>query len=413
MALATVVRLVRAAFLPLYRTGQIKQAVLDSVTVAAVSLLIASPWLLQSFSGGGGTGWGFVVREEYNELSMLWWHLGLWLILLFGSALSVIRFNRVTLAGAVLGGTPAIVLIFISAVFGQGDPPLVWGVTAALIGAVGGISILKADSKQRDVAAGALVIISSALIAMTEMFYLIDRMNTTFKFYTTIWYALGCAAVILSQPWLAELYKELMDRGGGILKRAKAASVLSLVGIVAFTSFVGGLINIGIMVSFQRINGPRPTLDGQAYLSQAREQEYQALRWLSENVSGPANIAEAFGPSYQDYTRVSMHTGLTAVVGWDHHTKQRGLKPKELDQRIRDVKEIYTTTDPNRLAEILMKYEIHYIYVGHLERRNYGIDVRARMAGFEGLLCEVYRDSRVAIFATQLANSRRKGDPKC
>ena len=49
-----------------------------------------------------------------------------------------------------------------------------------------------------------------------------------------------------------------------------------------------------------------------------------AVLWLRSTLRGTPVVLEAQGPSYQDFGRISMLTGLPTVLGWDYHVKQRG-----------------------------------------------------------------------------------------
>ena len=60
-------------------------------------------------------------------------------------------------------------------------------------------------------------------------------------------------------------------------------------------------------------------------------------------IPGIPVIAEAYGPSYQDYARVSMNTGLPTVIGWDYHVHQRAHDWPDINRRKEDVKRLYTT----------------------------------------------------------------------
>jgi len=82
-------------------------------------------------------------------------------------------------------------------------------------------------------------------------------------------------------------------------------------------------------------------------------------------------LLEAQGPSYQDFGRISMLTGLPTVLGWDYHVKQRGNSETEIETRRLAVKAIYSETDASRVAPFLKRYGVGYVYVGWLERKTY------------------------------------------
>jgi uncharacterized membrane protein len=106
--------------------------------------------------------------------------------------------------------------------------------------------------------------------------------------------------------------------------------------------------------------------------------DYEAIQWLQDNVKGTPVVAEAGSgimnvPLYQWGSRISINTGLPTIIGWDWHQKQqRSVLPGPLiDQRIADVRTIYSTPDPNAALQLLHQYNVNYIYVGQLERLYY------------------------------------------
>lgn len=105
--------------------------------------------------------------------------------------------------------------------------------------------------------------------------------------------------------------------------------------------------------------------------------DYDAIRWLQDNVSGTPVVLEAHGSQYCWNTRVSQYTGLPTVLGWPWHQQQQRNDGGIVSRRARDVATIYSTLSHRRAMELLEKYEVAYIVAGDLERAYYrdrGID---------------------------------------
>jgi uncharacterized membrane protein len=83
-------------------------------------------------------------------------------------------------------------------------------------------------------------------------------------------------------------------------------------------------------------------------------------------------VLEGNSPLYRWGSRVSIYTGLPTVIGWDWHQKQqRWGYQGQIEERLRDVRTLYTDTSVPRTVELLGKYQVRYVYVGDLERAYY------------------------------------------
>ena len=228
-----------------------------------------------------------------------------------------------------------------------------------------------------------------ALVAGCEFVFVWDRMNTVFKFYLEAWLLFGLA----SGTVLCELF-----RGGGARSRwrlAWEAAVGAAVAVAAFTSVSGAWG----AVTHRHAAGPRWTLDGTAYLRRDDPQELAAFQWINHNVTGLPVLVEAYGPSYGEYARVAMNTGLPIVLGWDYHVFQRGHGWAEINRRKADLETIFTSKDEPRVAALLRHYHAALVYVGPLERRTYAGGNLADFTKWTDLLTPVYRNPAVTIFA--------------
>jgi uncharacterized membrane protein len=186
-----------------------------------------------------------------------------------------------------------------------------------------------------------------------------DRMNTLFKVYNVIWGILAVGTLLL----VCHVQQSRWARfaSWSILMPAVAASLLL----------------IGIMCRFNRIESvARPSWNGTAYLQTFNPVEQRAFTWLQEHVQGTPTLVEAFGPSYQEYTRFAMHTGLPVVLGWEYHVQQRGTR--DAQQRKEDIRTIYQEQNIRLTMRALNRYNVSIIVVGKLERDLYGKDVEAK-----------------------------------
>jgi len=161
-----------------------------------------------------------------------------------------------------------------------------------------------------------------------------------------------------------------------------------------------------ITVTMERTNGFRnpQSLNGLAYLQRSEPDEFEAIQWLKRNVQGTPVILEAVGTDYSDFSRVSASTGLPTVIGWVGHELQwRGygtyttgaLKETTLTDAPNDVKTIYTTTDVQQAKDLLERYDVDYVYVGRMERQEYG---EAGLAKFKEFMIPVLQNESVTIY---------------
>lgn len=122
------------------------------------------------------------------------------------------------------------------------------------------------------------------------------------------------------------------------------------------------------------------TLDGMEFMKYATyhdldtaldlSQDYEAIRWMQDNIQGSPVIVEANQVEYHWATRYTVYTGLPGVVGWNwHQRQQRTLTPHDwVFSRVEDVNVFYDTADLGAAREFLEKYHVSYIIVGQLER---------------------------------------------
>lgn len=238
--------------------------------------------------------------------------------------------------------------------------------------------------RNRDAAFAAGLLLAGAVIAYgSEMVVVIDRMNTVFKLYHHVWvlFALGCAYALHAifhlrqEDWSLDGWRYL---AGMIARWVGVAVFMVVMGLVLICSWRGvvGVVTLD-RISKTLLNGKphEPTLNGMAYLEADKESSklLEALAWLNAHAQGHPVLLEAFtDQGYDGSTRVTANTGLPTLLGWPHHTKQRGHTDIELRQRQQDIRAIYTSTDDAVVKKLLEDYHISYIFVGDFEHKLYG-----------------------------------------
>lgn len=228
-----------------------------------------------------------------------------------------------------------------------------------------------------------------AVTAGTDLVYVWDRMNTIFKFYLEAWFMFALAAAVTAQAlWQASLLSKW-------LRRAWQLAMVVVVGVGLFTA---GTAAYGILQT-NRVVTPRPTLNGRAYLPLRAPDEAAAYEWLNRNVRGIPVLLEAHGDSYQEFTRVSMNTGLPTVLGWSYHVFQRAHPWNQINQRKADIQLAYTTESKDIAGSIFQRYHVAFVFVGALERRTYAGGNLERFREWTDLLTPVYQNPGVTIFA--------------
>ncbi len=254
----------------------------------------------------------------------------------------------------------------------------------------GGWSVLRLPSVQFVLIC---VVVGLLLTLSVEFFYLLDvfrvRANTIFKFYFQAWVLMGIAGAFA-------IYFVSHDMG----RRRASEKVARWAFLIAFwVLFAMGMV-YPVLGNIRRAGefASAPNLDGTAYMAQHYPDDYAAIAWLNDNVSGAPVILEAPGTGGSSYVyegRVSALTGLPTLLGWAGHENQWRGNYDIQGAREPDIEIIYKTLDPQAALTLLDKYDITYVYVGPLERSTYGA---GGLAKFERIMDVAYRSDGVTIY---------------
>ncbi len=190
-----------------------------------------------------------------------------------------------------------------------------------------------------------------ALLLFTENIVFLDRMNTIFKFGNQLFILAGCLCLLL--------YKET--------KYTKIVLSLGLVFFISVFSFNQFSLN-----RYNPFGTRRPTLDGSYYLRKTANEDRLFVDYINENIKGTPLILETYGKSFENNrSRISMHTGLPTYLGWEGHVIIRGANPRLTLRRKKEIDAAYSSTDPLKTYEWLVKTGIKYLVVGGAEHVKY------------------------------------------
>jgi YYY domain-containing protein len=230
----------------------------------------------------------------------------------------------------------------------------------------------------------------------------IGRMNTVFKFYLQAWTILAISAaaafswVLLSLPKWSFGWRSVWQFG-----------VVMLVVAMALYPFMGSMAKIK-----DRMTAEAPyTLDGMTYMQYSTyndldttmdlSQDYDAIRWMQENIKGSPVIVEGNMVEYHWGNRYTIYTGLPGVVGWNWHQRQQraALPGGTVESRVSDVGEFYSTTNFEEVQGFLDEYGVSYIVVGQLEQALYQGAGLNKFEELDGVLWqEVYRNGGTVVY---------------
>ena len=395
-----------AAFLPYHLAGETfynsVQSTTNSTTlwqflaISGLFVFIIGTFAVDELAGGARRQGGALRRKFGRLQAVLDGEEGEpvsipWLIVLIVSALLLGLALTATFIGVVGSTVPFVfVLVMMLAVVGVGillrDRP-----DAAQLGFV-----------------LMLALVSLSLIVGLDFLRVegdIDRLNSIFKFYLQVWVMLGIVSAYLL--WgLFRTQRSFLPRIGSI-RRGWKVSLAVLVLSAAIYPVLGTQDRLrdrfAGYVTPLTLNGVA-FMEGTAYREHSGDvidlaSDYEGIRWMQMNVEGSPIVLEGVTPSYRWGGRVAMYTGLPSVIGWQwHQEQQRWGYAYEVGRRFSDVERIYSTHDSEAALELMQKYGVEYVYLGHLERIYFPGGMDKFEDGLGGALEKVFDNGDTAIY---------------
>lgn len=184
--------------------------------------------------------------------------------------------------------------------------------------------------------------------------------------------------------------------------RSRPAVARRLAWLAPTAVLLAAALTYPVLVTFDRTGGfanPQ-SLNGLDFVRRSEPLEYEAIRWLKDNVSGSPVILEATGGDFSAAARVSSRTGLPTVIGWAGHEIQWRGRPAAAEEdpftaRLDHVDRIYNTRDVDEARRLMARYGVAYVYVGNQEREKYGAEGLLKFGSFMEI---VFQNAGVTIY---------------
>ena len=233
------------------------------------------------------------------------------------------------------------------------------------------------------------------LVLIPELVYVRDiyengnaRANTMFKLTYQ-------AYIMFGMTMIYAIFRLLVIGKNKILK------VLAFIGLFFFV-WICGYFGNSVHSWFGEVWKPSQYkgLNATTFLETDFPEDVNGIRWLKENISDAPVVLEANGDSYSEYERVSAMTGLPTIMGWYVHEWLWRGNLSDLNAKIEEIQEIYTSTDETRVKELLEEYNVSYIFVGSCERNKYGADMNNDLLKSLGEV--VFQDSEYPTYIVKI-----------
>ena len=254
---------------------------------------------------------------------------------------------------------------------------------------------LLASIRLPDLFAVLLGLCAIGLVLIPELVYVRDiyengnaRANTMFKLTYQ-------AYIMFGMTMIYAIFRLLVIGKNKILK------VLAFIGLFFFV-WTCGYFGNSVHSWFGEVWKPSQYkgLNATAFLETDFPEDVNGIRWLKENISDAPVVLEANGDSYSEYERVSAMTGLPTIMGWYVHEWLWRGNLSDLNAKIEEIQEIYTSTDETRVKELLEEYNVSYIFVGSCERNKYGADMNNDLLKSLGKV--VFQDSEYPTYIVKI-----------
>jgi len=254
------------------------------------------------------------------------------------------------------------------------------------------------------------------LICLPLVIFLIKKYFTNHRLLITDYFVLGLMAtatllvIIPEIGYIKDIYVYDHRRANTMFKLVYQAFIIysltagyclirlrqfiiykALFSIIFISQIIYPYFAIKSFYGFTKYHG----LYGLNFIKSSYPDNFRAINWINQNISGQPTIVEAVGDSYTTYGQFSIATGLPTVQGWVvHEWLWRGGYDLPAARQT-DVQTIYESSEIDQVKTLLDKYNVLYIIVGDKEYEKYP---NLNVANFDQLGKVVFESGKTRIY---------------
>ncbi|QDX40360.1 hypothetical protein FQU85_05405 [Salarchaeum sp. JOR-1] len=216
----------------------------------------------------------------------------------------------------------------------------------------------------------------------------VPRWNTVYKVSMQVWVLWGIGAAVAA----AGVLERAAARVRSAAPPLRTARALAPAVVVAVLLLGAAVFPAAALVQHHTLAGDQPSLDGTRYVETYHPYEAAAVDWLDSHVDGtPTLLSKPGRTTYTWVNAPSSLTGIPTVVGWTHEKGYRGVDA--YTTRATDAAYMLDA-DWDAAALLLDYYDVQYVYYGPNEREAYGPSIYDNRTG----VTVAYQNEEVTIY---------------
>lgn len=217
-----------------------------------------------------------------------------------------------------------------------------------------------------------------ALVFIIDSIIFMDRVNTVFKFMTTLGICLSLFIPVVP----------LLLKG-----KARLLSQLSI-GVMVLLN----LLLIPMIISSKPFPVKIPSLQGFSFLKYSLPSDSKVIEYLNQQ-DNLSLVLEYPGSSFNyQASRISAFTGHPLWLGWDNHVVLRGKTWKAVLDRKQWIDGMYKSTDALMVHSELISIGIQYVIIGPTEQEHYQGDGLGKFSKYPDLFRPVVNHLSSTLF---------------